>query len=169
MMRRDRTVDLAFIGACVLLLGVAAYRLAAAGSAPRPRLPGYTVGERLSTDLIPSDARFDRALLLILHSQCAICTESIPFYKSVAAERSARHHPMRLFVLAREDPSTVRNYLAQYGLAVDGIFPISHAALKGTGFPTLLVVDQERTVTGVWRGRLSPPNQAKVMSRIFEE
>jgi hypothetical protein len=165
-MRTDRAADLAFICTCVLLLGVIGYRVAVSAK-PAALEEGYRVGDSLSADIIPTDARFDRALVLIVHSKCTICTESMPFYKAVADERSAQHHPLSLFVLAREDPSVVRKYLEQYGLAVDGIFPISHDALKGTGFPTMLAVAQARTVTGVWRGRLSSSNQMKLIEHVF--
>jgi hypothetical protein len=33
----------------------------------------------------------------------------------------------------------------------------------------MIMVDRARTITGVWRGRLSPPNQAKVIQRVFAD
>jgi hypothetical protein len=164
---RERVVDFAVVVVCVLLLVLI---IKQAHWKDRTVVAhGYAVGDRVPPELLPSGARFDRALLLILHTQCTFCTESLPAFRAIDAERKTRSNDLRMFVLTREVPAVMQEYLRRHGLSVDGVIHVSRPAIRSAGFPTVLAIDAGGNVTGVWRGRVRRPAQESIIARVFAQ
>ena len=132
-----------------------------AGSPSTSRV-GYQVGQIIDS---AGDIDFSRApatLLMFLRSSCKYCTESMPFYRQLAAEPSRA----RLIVAGSETPDKLSEYLREHNLVVDELKKVTPVDWKVTGTPTLLLVGADRKVRGVWMGRLDEPRQAAVVAAI---
>lgn len=114
-------------------------------------------------------AQEDRALLLILHTQCAFCTESLPFVHSIETERKVRKQDLRIYVLTREDPAVMKEYVRRHGLSVDAVVQVSRSAIRSAGFPTVLAIDRNMTIEGIWRGRIGPSTLESITGRVFAQ
>lgn len=131
----------------------------AVSAAPADR---YDLGD--SCDLIPSEdvRQSDRTLLLILHSQCKFCTESMPFYRQLMNDRGASPG-VRFTVLMLDPLPKGKAYVSANGLSADSVirFPIDKTN-RISGTPTLLALDASGIVIGVWIGKLSRDQEEQV-------
>lgn len=108
----------------------------------------------------------DRTAILILHSACRFCVESMPFYRSVLTERQ-EVRPYRLVVVALEPVAGATAFLESHGVKADAVRPYWGAGrIRFTGTPTLLVVDRWKRVIGVWTGKLTPDEERRVRALL---
>jgi hypothetical protein len=139
--------------ACVLLSAHLVQRIVAPAPSNNRDAPDYRIGE--SIDLDP--ALFSGAsatIVVVLRSTCRYCTESMPFYRSLA-EHAGRGKSFRFLAAAREPQSALRDYLAGQQLHVDALLPLRHTELtRVRSTPTLLLIDSTGILKGSWRGML---------------
>jgi hypothetical protein len=148
--------------AVVLLTAVVWFRHAkAAQSGTLPSLVGSTL-------VLPGVKASETTAVLFLSSKCHFCTESAPFYKTLAA--FIREHSIRIRVVAAmpEPPNTAHEYLAKLGIPVDSVVQVEPGSTAVGGTPTLLLVDRKGRVTREWVGILSAEKRSEVLSQLTQ-
>jgi hypothetical protein len=93
---------------------------------------------------------------------CRYCTESMEFYRRLGAEPNRA----RLLVVGREDVDQLRNYVNKNEFHPDGFSSIGTKPVKVSGTPTLLLVTADRTIKGIWPGRLDATAEEEVLKSI---
>ena len=116
---------------------------------------------------VPSGS--SRALLLALSPQCGFCSQSIPFYRRLVAER-VRGRPRHLSLVgvvanAAQIPEE-KQLLAAAGVELDHWAAIDFTAARLPGTPTLVLLDDSGRVDEVWVGKLDGPAEERVVERL---
>jgi hypothetical protein len=93
----------------------------------------------------------------------------MPSFRTIDAKRRTSGSELRLFVLARQEPAVVHEYLLRHHLKVDRVIYVSHDAIRRAGFPTTIAVNAQGIVTGVWRGRVSPRVETSIFTHLFPQ
>ncbi|MEX1129995.1 MAG: hypothetical protein WEB50_15605 [Vicinamibacterales bacterium] len=166
MARLDR-LDEAFLIACGMIVLVAL-----AGSFGRPSGQGsaeplsrFEVNQSLH-DVVAADfSRYSSTILLLVHSQCQFCTASMPFYRAISAA-VAECSGVGLRFVSSQPLETARAYTSEHGLGDVDIISVSNGMLRGTGYPTVVVVDSSGKVTARWRGFLREDRQTQALAAL---
>ena len=129
-----------------------------------PGLPEYLAGELLPT-MEGVELRANRqSVLLFMNSQCRFCTESMPFYRSLAESQSRDYD---VLAISREPLDSLRGYLTLHALRPDQTISVAeNTELRLTKTPTLIVTDHTRVVRGVWLGQLTPEQEQQVRAAL---
>jgi hypothetical protein len=125
-------------------------------------------GERIPAlkAMVPAGA--DRALVIAVSPLCHFCNESMPFYKQLVDRRNQSGSGVKVIAAvpnaqAREDE--LKTFQAG-GVVPDGVVPADFSSLKVPGTPTLMLVDRDGRVLGVWVGKLEESRQQDVLKRL---
>jgi hypothetical protein len=98
-------------------------------------------------------------LVAVVRSTCHFCTESMPFYKELAAGPAVR------FVVVSDEPATVtRAYLATHDIRAAQIVSAPPSALGVSGTPTVLAVDSRGVIRAREVGKLFADKQRQIIS-----
>jgi hypothetical protein len=125
------------------------------GEATRAYQPGDTVDESLAPYLSPNGP----TLVAALQTTCKFCTDSMPFYRRLASQYEGRLH---IVVVTPNSAAATAEYLSGHDLVPSTTVPES--PIDGvTGTPTLLLVDDDGTISGTWRGRLNARGEEAVL------
>jgi hypothetical protein len=89
---------------------------------------------------------------------CRYCSESMEFYRRLGAEPNRA----RLLVVGRESVDKLRTYATENQFHPDGFASIGAKPVKVSGTPTLLLVTADRTIKGIWPGRLDATGEEEV-------
>jgi hypothetical protein len=104
-----------------------------------------------------------RTLILAISTRCHFCAESAPFFKRVEKERP---RDVKLVALLPQPVEEARRYLDGEGVHVDEVRQASPQSIGVAGTPTLLLVDARGKVSNVWRGKLQPDDEEKVIATL---
>jgi thiol-disulfide isomerase/thioredoxin len=155
----ETAANVAIITAVLLTIGLAMYIYIPGKPAPS----GLKTGDKLTQAGIDWSGK-DRTLILVLQKTCPFCADSIPFYRKIAKKISNNVNFVALMPGSVEDS---RAYLRQAGIDVKDVVKAEPGAwkmIKGT--PTVLLADGQRTVTGVWEGKLGAEEENEILGRI---
>jgi hypothetical protein len=160
----EKATNVAIIVGVVVFVAVAVTdRLTPRGQQPAPVDPAKRLlGKTLH---IPGIAfpQPRNSLLLVLSTTCHYCTDSLPFYRELAA-KSAGHVDL---VAALPQPlPEAQAYLQQAAVPVAHVISPIPGAIGVAGTPTLLLVDRAGMVRDVWLGALDEKSQREVLSRV---
>lgn len=123
----------------------------------RVPLPGLEAGSGVTT------------LVLFVSKTCHFCEESAPFYRRLAAVRSASSGRFRMVAAvpqATETGAEAKTYFAERGITLDGAQPAPFRAIGLAATPTLALVSGSGIITDVWTGKLAPDKETEVIGRI---
>ncbi len=103
-----------------------------------------------------------QTLILAVSSTCHFCTESAPFYKTVAQSRGST----RLVAVLPQPVEDGRKYLDHLGISVDEVrqLPLERIGVRGT--PTLILLDASGVVRNSWMGFLPPQAELAVLKAL---
>jgi hypothetical protein len=171
MTRLERLTNGSIALLCVVLAGDVVYRrLVVPSPAPPVRTasqarPVYQVGEMFPALSAFRPTKGVASLLLVLRDGCRYCDASMPFYQRIV--EAGRKATGRLEVVAScIDPAEVcKAYLAEHNVALRSL-SVSGEALKITGTPTVILVDERGAVEAVWSGQLAPAREQEVLDAI---
>lgn len=107
---------------------------------------------------------FDRTAVLWISTTCRYCTESVPFYRQLAAKRHDRENRVGLIVASYEPADSLERYLAQHDIVVDAVFTVPTGVRTVEGTPTITIVDARGTVVAVRAGLLTAEGEREVLS-----
>ena len=106
-------------------------------------------------------------VILLANSTCPFCTESMPFYSTLAHLRSSSGSSLvRLVAVSAEDETTTTDYFASNGVPIASPVSSTQSVVTQALTPTLIVVDAQRNIKGSFVGRLSQRGEAEVLRII---
>lgn len=126
------------------------------------RRPSIQAGTKISLPGIDW-SKSTRTVVLALSTTCHFCSESAPFYQKLQQQK---RNGVRLVAVFPQPIEDSRNYLNKLGVSVSDVVQSSLSSVGVSGTPTLLLVDNEGSVTGSWVGKLSESEAAKVIAQI---
>lgn len=105
-----------------------------------------------------------RTLILVLSTECPGCTQDAFFYQIIVNQaRSNGHH---ITVMMPQDSVRARSWLRKQYIQVDELLGMKPSFLRAAVVPTILVVGDNGIVERIWRGKLSPREQAEVLAFV---
>jgi Redoxin len=125
--------------------------------------PMYAVGDAAPSVGV-NYAAAGKTLLMVVRSGCSFCTESMPFYRKLKTEASAKG--VKIVALTSDPLSTFRPYVASQGVDADDVISIDPRALKVRATPTLLLVDSGGKITSIWMGRLKEAEENGLVAAL---
>jgi hypothetical protein len=154
IMRRpslDSVANVAIIIASVVTVGVLVSRQLT-DSTSAPGVPGTELFQKgRAAPALEGVTYASKPLTLVMYvrSTCGFCTESMPFYRSLA-ERRVDRSALQLVAVSPEPASVSQSYLQTHSVSVDSIVSSNAQAVPT---PTLLLVDQFGKIRDVWIGK----------------
>lgn len=130
-----------------------------AGVSIEARRLEYSVGDSFPD--LPGVKRSHVSAVLFLHSSCPFCTASMPFYRSLSA-----YEELQFVAVGTEPPDSISAYLDSHGVTGMLVASIAPGQLRFTATPTLVLLNNDASVAGVWRGRLDSHREAEVKNAI---
>jgi hypothetical protein len=103
--------------------------------------------------------------VLALSTTCHFCSESAPFYQRLKQQKPDNVYLVAVLPQPVEDS---RNYLNKLGVETNDVVQGSLSSIGVSGTPTLLLVDKTGSVAGLWVGKLSDSDAARVIEQIRE-
>jgi len=105
-----------------------------------------------------------RTVVVINRSGCHFCTASMPFYAKLV--RVAADAGAEVISVTPEDKTANERYLDSHHVHVDRVVELKDTPLRVSGTPTLIVMDQSKTVLGAWVGELPSEDEQRVLRLI---
>jgi len=125
---------------------------------------GVAVGASLKNSLPGVDwGKNGRTLVLAISTRCHFCTDSAPFFKRIDKERPK---DLKLLAVLPQPVEESRKYLDGEGVHVDDVRQAAPESIGVVGTPTLLLVDGRGKVSDVWRGKLQPDDEQRVIASL---
>ena len=125
---------------------------------------GISVGARLNSALPGIDWRKNgRTLVLAISTQCHFCTESAPFFRTLA---SRAQKGVKIVAVLPQPVDAAQRYLDGEGVYVDRIEQLALSRIGVTGTPTILLVNSSGRVIDIWVGKLQPNQQQNVLATV---
>jgi hypothetical protein len=152
----------ALIAACVVF--VIQSTRSNTSEASRPSIDLYNVGDHLVELPVTIAAQAERTVFLYVNSRCRFCTNSMPLYRDLRA-RSAQAARTRFVVASSEPEPMLAAYLDEHGLTANDVVTVQRITggkLRGT--PTLVIVDANGRITGIWHGEQPPTKYEEILS-----
>lgn len=158
--RLEFVVNLALLVTCVLASALLVQKLLS-----RQETSFRDSSTQLKTgDSIPGNWKVQlnengATLVAVVRSTCHFCTESMPFYKEVAAGST-----VRLVVVSDEPETVTQTYLAAHDIRAAQIISALPSALGVSGTPTIFAVDSRGVIRAREVGKLLADKQQRIVS-----
>jgi hypothetical protein len=157
--RIETLANAAIIIAMLLSLGLGAYMFFPRGSSQPPDLKA---GDKFPAAGIEW-SKADQTIVLVLQKGCHFCAESAPFYKRLTAATAASVGIVAALPGERDE---YQAYLDGLGVKVNEVIKINLGSLAIRGTPTLILVDNQGNITGVWAGKLGAEDEESILRKI---
>lgn len=163
----DKLSSIAFIGACVFLIGVTTLKMLSDGR-PSSLLGGNPAAQehniRKGLTIRPiTGVSFPASSLtvaLVVQSQCHFCAASMPFYRELSQLRAPGR--IQFAVFSHESVDTTTGYLQANDVRTDVVAQLKGQEIPTTGTPTLVLIDRDGIVRDSWIGQLSAAQEQSV-------
>ncbi len=153
----ELAVNIVIAVAIVVVAAVSAKRFAFPPVSPGS-LPRITTGERLNVPNV--DWKLNKkSLVFFLMKDCGHCESSAPFYRRLIEDASKRN--VKWLAILPNSVEEGRKYVRSLDLPIENVQTGSLSSYKIPGTPSVLFVDKEGIVTGVWIG--AEPGREKEM------
>lgn len=106
-----------------------------------------------------------QTVLLVLQKGCRYCTESAPFYQRLIKE-TANRNDVKLIAVFPHSVTEGKQYLDEIGVGIADIRQVDLSQIKVRGTPTLVLVNDSGVAVDVWRGKLPPDAEERVLSKL---
>jgi thiol-disulfide isomerase/thioredoxin len=124
----------------------------------------YKSGDHIARSIWQTMPDAKRTVVIAERAECGYCRASMPFYvKLVSAANDAG---VEVVSVTSDDGVTHQHYLEANKIHMDRIIQLKDTPLKVSATPTLIVMDQRKTVLGAWVGELSLQDEDKVLHLI---
>lgn len=144
--------------AVVVVAGVLVKRYLFPRQVSPASLPRISAGERLNVPNVDWEQN-RKSLVFFLKKDCVYCTSSAPFYRQLLEDASKRN--VRSLAILPNSVNEARKYLQYLELPIENVQTGSLSSYKISGTPTVLFVDRQGIVRGVWFG--AAPEREKEM------
>ena len=108
-----------------------------------------------------------KSVVLAISPACRYCTDSLPFYRKLAAQKNDRDG-FSVIVIAPQSVSETQEYLNKNGIKADDVRQTALSAINVRATPTLIVLDNQGTVVNSWVGKLSLTKEAEVVESLHQ-
>ena len=164
--RAELFANIAIVVVAILLSVVLVKRFVLNSDEPArpPAANQLAAGERVSLDGVDWQ-KSGHTLLLVLQKGCRYCTESAPFYQRLIQE-TANRSDVKLIALLPQTVTEGKQYLDEIGVGITDIRQVEPSQVKVGGTPTLILVDQNGVAVDVWKGKLPPDAEDRVLSKL---
>jgi len=105
-----------------------------------------------------------RTVVIVERAECPYCKASMPFYAKLV--RAADDVGVEVVSVTPDDKAANQRYLDENKVHMDRIIQLKDTPLRVLGTPTLIVLDQNKTVLGEWVGELSSDDEGKVLHLV---
>ena len=133
-----------------------------------PRPPEIEAGDQFEElgQVVPAGT--DHALVVALAPGCHFCTESMPFYKRLLDERNQKASKTKVIAaVPREgDKAEEQQKLASAGVNPDDLVVVNFQDVKVPGTPTIIHVDNQGKVLGVWVGKQDSSGEEEILETL---
>jgi thiol-disulfide isomerase/thioredoxin len=124
----------------------------------------YKTGDHIARSIWQTMPDAKRTVVIAERSECAYCRASMPFYAELV--RAAGDAGVEVVSVTSDDKATHQRFLDANHVHVGRIIPLTDTPLKVSATPTLIVLDQSKTVLGAWVGQLSSDEENKVLHLV---
>jgi hypothetical protein len=166
----EKLTTLAVLIAAVLVIAVTARDRLFPGN--NPHQDAARAAQQLVGKSFPVPAGYQigktATLLLVVSSTCHFCSESMPFYRQLAAIQPKTSGEFGLLAVMPESSDTGLEYLSKNGVTVAGAISTSLSKVGLAATPTLVLLDRDGRVKDVWVGMLNASRQGNVLKRLRE-
>ncbi len=157
-----------FLLMCAAVAAAAINQIVLARSAPPPPAPRPVV-ESGTTLTLPAATTGDgtaNSLLLVLSVDCRFCTESMPFYRRLAARPEVQSGRVRLSVVSMQPLERMREYLREHDLAATHVMSVPESGLRVGATPGVVLATKEGVVRESWLGAVPPREEKRVIDAL---
>ena len=164
----ERVGQWLFLLMCAAVAAAAINHILLARSAPPPAAPRPVV-EQGTTVALPAGATADGtvdSLLLVLSADCRFCTESMPFYRRLAARPEVQSGQVRLSVVSMQPLAEMREYLNEHGLEAAHVMSVPESGLRVGATPGIVLATREGVVRESWLGAVPPREEKRVIDAL---
>lgn len=160
--------QIAFIAMCAAVAVAAVHHVAVARTATKPpaRAEAIPAGTKLPLPAVATNGGAAPALLLVLSAECRFCTESMPFYRRLAALPEVASGSIVLSVVSVHAVEPMRTYLAEHALASSSVMTVPESGVYVRSTPTIVLTDSEGSVQATWVGALPPSEEKNVVVAV---
>lgn len=148
-------LNIIVVAALIVVTAVVIKRYVFSGVQQAPRV---AVGEQLRVPEVDWKQN-QKTLVFFLMENCFYCESSAPFYRQLIEEAS-KHNVKSLAILPHPIEAG-RKYVQHLNLPIENVQNGLFSSYKVPGTPTVLFVDHDGTVRGVWIG--ANPGREKQM------
>jgi len=165
----DTVANIAIIVVCAIAVVVLGFQLRDRFM-QRSQGPGGGIekGEQYAQlkEVVPAGA--NRALVVAVQPGCHYCNDSMPFYKRLLDERNQKGSGVKFVAAVPSDEakSQEAEKFAAAGAQPDSLVKLDFQAVKVPGTPTLMLVDNNGKVLGVWVGWLKKSGEEEVLKTL---
>lgn len=124
----------------------------------------YKKGEHIARSIWQTMPDAKKTIVIAERTGCQYCRASLPFYAKLT--RAASGAGVEVVSVTTDDKTSHQSYLESHDVHVNRVVKLSDTPLKVSATPTLIVLDQSKTVMGAWVGQLSPDDEGRVMTMV---
>lgn len=124
----------------------------------------YKSGDHIARSIWQTMPDAKRTVVLADRAGCAFCRASMPFDAQLAG--AAEDAGWEVVSVTTDDKATNQRFFDAYHVHVDRIIQIKDTPLRVPTTPTLLLLDQSKTVVGAWVGELSSQDEDKILHLV---
>ncbi len=106
-----------------------------------------------------------KIILLAVSPDCPFCNLSLPFYKSLIAERDLISSDVKIVMAVNGSVNRDRQrpILDSIGITPDKLISLDFSGVKISVVPTLIVVEPDGKVKQIWLGKLDQKTEQEVI------
>jgi hypothetical protein len=108
-----------------------------------------------------------RTLLLALNTKCIYCSESLPFFKKLAAANGLSSGTLHIVAIFPNKTQDVAIYLKENDFSVDTVAEVEFSHLNISGTPSMVLLDNKGRVSDFWIGKLSDGEADKLIGSLI--
>jgi hypothetical protein len=161
----EKAANWLIVVTALLALPVIGIRLYEVVMPPPPSTQGggYAKGDKFSAVDRINFGEAERAIVVVVNSTCAYCTNSMDFYRRLASldKQSPR---VAMVVAGRENVSVLGTYMSTHGIGEVQFLTLGKEETRIRGTPALLLIARDGTVERAWQGQLQSAQEQSVMA-----
>jgi uncharacterized membrane protein YeaQ/YmgE (transglycosylase-associated protein family) len=109
-------------------------------------------------------ARSSHTIILGLSTGCRFCEASLPFYRALSEYANENQDRLQVIALFPQQAAESTAFLRGAGVAVSDVRQVELGAIGIHLTPTLVMTDQQGTITNLWLGQLTASQATEVWS-----
>lgn len=164
----DRLGQWIFLLMCAAVAAAAVNHILLARSAPPPPAPRPVVepGTPVALPAAATEGATAGSLLLVLSADCRYCTESMPFYRTLAARPEVQSGRVRMSVVSMQPLAEMQDYLQRHGLSPAHVMSVPESGLRVGATPGIVLVTRGGVARESWLGVVPPREEKRVIDAL---